>query len=139
MDSPTLHGRVVLVVDDDPAVRGLYVAVLREAGATVISSGVATEAIALSELRPLDVVITDLRMPGHDGIWLLGQLKARMPAVPVIVVSGYIEPSSREHLLDLGFAEVLSKPLPLAELAASAARLAASALAADGTPPVTRP
>lgn len=123
MDSLSLRGLVVLVVDDEPSVRGLFVDVLRKAGAAVTSSGVATEAVALIDLQPPDVVITDLRMPEHDGIWLLGQLKARIPAVPVIVVSGHIEPASRDHLLALGFADVLTKPLPLSDLTTIVARV----------------
>src|SRR5205814_3550245 len=111
-----LRGLHVLVVDDDPRVRGLYTTVLRQAGATVTSSGMATEAVQLTDLERPDVVVTDLQMPRHDGIWLLQELKARMPAVPVIVVSGYVGPPDRKRLLGLGFAEVLSKPLPLSEL-----------------------
>ena len=122
MDSTSLRGVTILVVDDDPGVRGLYVAVLRETGATVTSSGVASEAVKLIDLQSPDVVITDLRMPAHDGIWLLGELKARLPGVPVIVVSGHIEETWPSHLRRLGFADVLTKPLPLSELAHAVAR-----------------
>ena len=55
-------------------------------------------------------------MPGRDGIWLLRELKARMPTVPVIVISGNMESMARTQLLDLGFAETLRKPLPLSDL-----------------------
>ena len=124
MASATLHGLNVLVVEDDPTVRGLYATVLRQAGATVTSSGLATEAVALIDLQTPNVVVTDLRMPGHDGIWLLRELKSRLPSVPVIAVSGYVEPADRDELLGLGFAEVLAKPLPLSDLATTVARVA---------------
>ena len=79
-EPPSVEGVNIVVVDDDPRVRGLYAVVLREAGAIVTASGTAAEAIYLANLEPNDVVITDLRMPEHDGIWLLQQLKAHRPA-----------------------------------------------------------
>ena len=125
MAPATLGGLNVLVVDDDPTVRGLYTTVLRHAGAAVTSSGVATEALALIDLQTPHVVVTDLRMPGHDGIWLLHELKSRLPSVPVIAVTGHVGSAERDGLLRLGFAEVLAKPLPLSDLATTVARVAA--------------
>lgn len=123
MNPLALQGLNILVVDDDPRVRGLYAMVLREAGATVTASGAATEAVQLADLHPPDVVVTDLRMPGHDGVWLLQELKRRMPALPVIVVTGGLEGPGRDDLLSLGFAETLRKPLVLAHLAVTVAHV----------------
>lgn len=120
---PTLRGVMALVVDDDPGVRSLYVLVLRQAGATVTSSGVPSEAVDLIDLQAPDVVITDLHMPKHDGIWLLEKVKARLPDVPVILVSGYIDEPQLGRLRRLGFADVLAKPLPVSELANTVARV----------------
>jgi len=106
MATTSLAGVTLLVVDDDPHVRGLYVTVLRQAGASVMSTGVASEAVGLIELQPPDVVVTDLRMPEHDGIWLLRELKARSPGLPVILISGHVEEFHRDKLLELGFANV---------------------------------
>jgi CheY-like chemotaxis protein len=114
--APTLRGVTALVVDDDAGVRSLYVVVLRQAGATVTSSGVASEALELIDLQAPDVVVTDLHMPTHDGVWLLRQVKARLPGVPVILVSGYIDDAQLAKLRRLGFADVLAKPLPVSEL-----------------------
>lgn len=121
MNRLALEGLHVLVVDDDPVVRGLYVTVLRQAGATVTSSGTAREAVLQTDVEAPDVVVTDLRMPGEDGIWLLRELKARMPTVPVIVVSGNVEGAAREHLLGLGFAAILQKPVAVSRLIATVA------------------
>jgi CheY-like chemotaxis protein len=118
-----LRGVMALVVDDDPGVRSLYVVVLRQEGATVTASGVASEAVDLIDLHPPDVVVTDLHMPKHDGVWLLEQIKSRMPDVPVILVSGYIDDRQLGRLRALGFADVLAKPLPVAELANTVARV----------------
>ena len=114
-----LQGVNILVVDDDPRVRGLYAMVLREAGATVTASGTAAEAVQLADLQPVDVVLTDLRMPGHDGIWLLHQLKSHMPATSVILVTGDAEAPEDGDLRSLGFAKVLHKPLILSRLTAA--------------------
>ena len=122
MISVALRGLNILVVDDDPHVRALYAIVLREAGATVTLSGTALEAVQLVDLHPPDVVVTDLHMPRHDGVWLLQEAKRRMPGTPVIVVTGAVSTTGDDPLLDLGFAESLHKPLILSQLAEAVAR-----------------
>jgi DNA-binding NtrC family response regulator len=124
MDPVPLRGLNVLVVDDDSRVRALYALVLREAGAAVTECGLATQALQLAELDRPDVVVTDLRMPEHDGIWLLQQLKSRIPAIPVIVVTGASDAPSPDHLQSLGFATMLRKPLVLSHLTAAVAHVA---------------
>jgi CheY-like chemotaxis protein len=123
MNPLALQGLNILVVDDDPRVRGLYAMALREAGATVTVSGAATEAVQFVDLHPPDVVVTDLHMPGHDGVWLLQELKRRMRTLPVIVVTGGLEAVGRDDLLSLGFAETLRKPLVVSHLAATVAHV----------------
>lgn len=118
-----LHGTRILIVDDDPVVRGLYTFVLRDAGATVVSSGLATEALGLMDLEEPDAVVTDLQMPERNGIWLLGQIKHRLPGVPVIAVSGHLEASNLADVHRLGFAAVLRKPIGLSELTNAVARV----------------
>jgi len=120
---PTLRGLRILLVDDDPTVRGLYVVVLQQAGATVTSSGLASEAVNLIDLEVPDAVVTDVQMPTHDGIWLLREIKARLPGVPVIAVSGHIDVVALVDLQRLGFADVLTKPLGLSELTKAVARV----------------
>jgi DNA-binding NtrC family response regulator len=117
-----LQGTRVLIVDDDPVVRGLYAFVLQDARATVISSGLATEALGLIDLQEPDAVVTDLQMPGRDGIWLLGEIRHRLPGVPVIAVSGHLDMSSLVDLHQLGFSAVLRKPIGLSELTNAVAR-----------------
>jgi cyclic di-GMP phosphodiesterase len=120
---PILRGLMIFVVDDEPAVRRLYVLVLEQAGAAVASSGLATEAVELMRLRSPDVVVTDLQMPTHDGIWLFRETKSRLPNVPVIAVSGHIDESRVDDLRRRGFAEVLRKPVLLSELTNAVARV----------------
>ena len=119
-----LDGLRILVVDDDPIVRGLYVSVLQDAGAAVVSSGLAAEAVELIDLQAPDAVVTDLQMPEHDGIWLLKELTARLPGVPVIAVSGHLHDAGLVDLQRLGFFDVLAKPIGLSLLSKTVARAA---------------
>ena len=118
-----LNGLRILLVDDDPTVRALYTLVLQEAGATVVSSGRAAEAVELVDLEIPDAVVTDLDMPERDGMWLLGEISARLPGVPVIAVSGHVDDfDSRVNVKRRGFADVLAKPIGLSELTKAVAR-----------------
>ena len=119
-----LSGLRILLVDDDPVVRALYVCVLQDAGAAVVSSGLAAEALQLIDFDAPDAVVTDLKMPEHDGIWLLQQLKARLPDVPVIAVSGRLDDTGLLDLRRLGFFDVLAKPIGLSILTETVARAA---------------
>jgi len=119
-----LNGLRVLLVDDDPVVRALYVCVLQDAGAAVVSSGLATEALQLIDLQAPDAVVTDLKMPEHDGVWLLQQLRTRLPRVPVIAVSGRLHDAGLDDLQRLGFFDVLAKPIGLSVLTETVARAA---------------
>jgi DNA-binding NtrC family response regulator len=123
MNRPPLQAVSVLVVDDDPRVRALYAMVLLEAGAKVTTSGTAAEAVQLADLHPPDIAVTDLRMPAHDGVWFLREVKARMPAIPVIAVSGDPDAPGRDDLLRVGFAEILYKPVGLSQLVMTVARV----------------
>jgi CheY-like chemotaxis protein len=89
-----------------------------------VSSGLATEALQLIDFDAPDAVVTDLKMPEHDGIWLLRQLKARLPDVPVIAVSGRLHDAGLLDLRRLGFFDVLAKPIGLSILTETVARAA---------------
>jgi two-component system response regulator AtoC len=79
----------VLVVDDDTAVGTVLAALLQQAGlaATHVQGGDA--ALRALEKRPADVLVTDLRMPGMDGMGLLRHVRERWPEVPVIVLTAH--------------------------------------------------
>jgi DNA-binding NtrC family response regulator len=81
----------VLVVEDEPLIRTALADALRHAGYSVVELGEAKEALGhLSEGGAADLVITDLKMPGAiDGLDLVEWLQAALPAMPVIVTTGY--------------------------------------------------
>ena len=109
-----LDGRQVLVIDDDRLVRTSQARLLGNLGATVLEAADGTAGIAtfIEHTGALDAVLLDLTLPGASGAELLPRFKQLNPAVPVIIVSGYVDPTlpMRE-----AFA-VLQKPVRLTEL-----------------------
>jgi len=100
------HGRVALVVEDDPVVRSMAARGLREAGYVVLEAmngRAALEQIPAHAGR-LDVVITDIGMPEMDGHDLAHWLSRERPDLPVIFISGYGDPEPKVPFLQKPFA-----------------------------------
>lgn len=117
----------ILVVDDDDRVRDALRDFLVDCGADVVPVGSAAVALRMIEQAPPDVIISDISMPAHDGVWLIRAVRA-LPAarggdVPAIALSGRLD--HEEALLAAGFTEVRGKPPDLAELVRLVAGLAA--------------
>ncbi|HBD20475.1 MAG TPA: nitrogen regulation protein NR(I) [Arenimonas sp.] len=113
----------VWVVDDDRAVRFVLAQALREAGYAVAAFEGAREALAaLRDGETPDLVFTDVRMPGVDGLAFLDSLKASRPELPVVVMSAYTDVASTAGAFRGGAHEFLSKPFDLDEAVALAAR-----------------
>lgn len=113
----------IWVVDDDRSVRFVLSTALREAGYQV--DGFDSAAAALQAIRlqtPPDLLFTDVRMPGDDGLALLDRLKASHPQMPVIVMSAYTDVASTAGAFRGGAHEFLSKPFDLDDAVALAAR-----------------
>jgi two-component system, chemotaxis family, chemotaxis protein CheY len=112
----------ILVVDDNEALRDTIAIVLAKAGYTLACAAGGQEALALCKLRSFDLVITDVLMPGMDGIELLMALR-RLPASPkVITMSAGGRLHARAYLEiaeTIGVAGVLTKPLDAAVLLAA--------------------
>ncbi len=124
----------VWVVDDDRSVRFVLATALREAGYAVDGFENARDALAaLRERGAPDLLFTDVRMPGDDGLVLLEQLKAAQPQLPVIVMSAYTDVASTAGAFRGGAHEFLSKPFDLDDAVALAARFIVQAGAADAT------
>jgi PAS domain S-box-containing protein len=85
-------GATVLVVDDDDAVRTIASAFLRDAGYRVLeASGGAVALSLLESTSNVDLVLTDLAMPGMDGVQLAARIRARNPCPPVVFMTGYAD------------------------------------------------
>ena len=77
----------VLVVDDEPAIRRFLMRWLEGWGYAVREAGTATEALALMMAEPASIVLCDIKMPGHDGLWLVERLHEKWPGTAVIMAS----------------------------------------------------
>ena len=124
------------VIDDDRSVRFVLAEALREAGFMVRDFDNARAALSvLAHARP-DAVFTDVRMPGMSGIELLEALNARIPDVPVVVMSAYTDVASTVGAFRGGAFEFLSKPFDLDQAVAIARRAVAGGEAPAALPPV---
>lgn len=115
-----MHGDsrdLVLLVDDDFAVRKLHAKVLTRAGFAVEAAESATEALLRLE-RGLRVgaIVTDLHMPGLDGIAFIRGVRRVDAVVPVVVVTGYPSFESAVRVIEYGCFRYLTKPAPAQEL-----------------------
>ena len=80
----------LLVVEDEPSVRGLVTASLAAEGYRILQAGSADEALRVAAGHPaIDLLLTDANMPGRSGIDLAGQLVAERPGLSVVIMSGY--------------------------------------------------
>jgi PAS domain S-box-containing protein len=109
---PTSHRGRVLVVEDEPGLRVLVRRVLVSAGYDAMVAASAQEAIALFEREScaFDLLLTDVVMPGMDGRALSEQLRARLPALRVLYMSGYAENVLGQHGVFDDGVHLLAKP-----------------------------
>jgi CheY-like chemotaxis protein len=111
----------VLIVDDEPMTRSLLRRVLsREFGCTVLEATNGLEALSVAGSKPVNLIVTDLRMPVMDGIELLEALRQFPPlaAIPVVMMSAAREPGPVHRAIELGVTDYLLKPLEAARVAA---------------------
>ena len=125
----------VWVVDDDRSVRFVLATALREAGYGVTAFEEAAAVRAALDARDApDLLFTDVRMPGEDGLALLEAVKARHPQLPVIVMSAYTDVASTAGAFRGGAHEFLSKPFDLDAAVALAAQALAPTRGAPSPP-----
>ncbi|MBL8914765.1 MAG: PAS domain S-box protein [Archangium sp.] len=111
VDERSLTGNeTLLVVEDELQVRNVLVRVLRGAGYRVLAADGAREALEIAARESsVDLVLSDVVMPEHDGRWLADELKRREVRVPVLFISGYTHDIIGEHGVLDGI-ELLPKP-----------------------------
>jgi len=108
--APVEVKRSVLVVDDEPGVRHLMRRWLESRGYLVTVAEGADPALELLAAAPMAVALCDLRMPGHDGLWLTDQLRREHPETAVIIATGLNDVGSAVESLRQGVVDYLSKP-----------------------------
>ena len=122
---PTVAGKRVLVVDDDPDIRELLFTALEDEGFEVVPAGNGQEALAIIETFRPDVIVLDLMMPVMDGWQFAAELRARDEDIPIVLLSAARD--LRTHAKALSAAEIIEKPFDLSELLPKIARVASAA------------
>ena len=125
--APKVEGQGrVLVVDDEVALRDLFATILSEAGWQVDVAGNGDQALVLLDSRQYEVVLSDIDMPGMNGLQLLRAVRTRDLDLPVLLVTGHPQVDSAVQALEQGALRYLLKPVALdalTEAVAGAARL----------------
>ena len=106
----------VLVVDDDAAVRLVLAGLLSQAGYEALPAGSGPEALALLETRDVDVMLTDLSMPGMSGMQLVHKVAEREPGLPMIVLTAHGSVPVAVAAMKAGACDFMLKPFDRADV-----------------------
>jgi two-component system, NtrC family, response regulator len=106
----------VLLVDDDPTILHLLAKIVSSRGWEPLLARSGQEALSWLNRADVDVVVTDFSMPGMDGLEVLGAIRERDDAPPVIMVTGHCSERLFELAVDAGAYRCLGKPFELAKL-----------------------
>jgi DNA-binding NtrC family response regulator len=114
----------VLIVDDDPALlealpRTLQ---LRMHGVTVETCDSAVAALERIEARDYDAIVSDIKMPGMDGLGLLAAIRSRRPSTPTLLITGHGEEDLAHRAREGGAYDYIPKPIDRDYLVASLGR-----------------
>ncbi len=105
----------VLLVDDEIEILEVFKDAFEEADYLISSATNVEDALKIIQLEKIDLVITDLRMPGKSGIDLLTSIKKDFKDIPVIICSGFTD-YQKSDIQNLGGCDLLIKPISLNDL-----------------------
>lgn len=110
--APHGHGEVILVVDDEPAIRDMTTSILEGHGYLPISAQNGADGVALfaKERERIRLVLTDIMMPVMDGVAMIFALRTLNPEIKIIVLSGLLENYQISELAATGAIELVDKP-----------------------------
>jgi DNA-binding NtrC family response regulator len=106
----------ILVVDDDAIVIKSCKRILEAEGLEVSTVPSADEALEMIKKYEFDLLLMDVKMPKHDGMFLMREIKKLIPDMPIIVMSGYPTPETVSDVLKLGAMQFIPKPFRPDEL-----------------------
>jgi len=106
----------VLVVEDDADIRNILQIFLREKGFQVKVADCGPAALELLNEEPIDLILSDVRMPGMTGLELLRELKARDPEILLVLMSAYSSVADAVEAIQLGAADYVEKPIDFRRL-----------------------
>lgn len=104
--------KTILLVEDEPENRRIYEEILNDAGHKVIAEADGESALTIVQEGVLiDLVITDFRMPGMNGLEFITSLRRLLPSVPVIMITAYGDVETYLRSFSLGVFEYVNKPV----------------------------
>jgi two-component system, NtrC family, response regulator PilR len=106
----------ILVVDDERSMREFLEILLQRQGHEVVSCAAAADALVAIESDDFDLVISDIRMPGIDGLELLGRVKELSPETPVVLITAHGSTESAVEAMKIGAYDYLTKPCSVDEI-----------------------
>jgi len=112
----SLAAKTILICEDESLLRGTLVRDLKRAGYVVLEASTGESASDLLSQQVIDLLITDVRLPGMDGWELVQRARKARAAVSVIVMSAYGKSSLANRMIDCGHCTFLDKPFPMATL-----------------------
>jgi DNA-binding NtrC family response regulator len=102
--------QVILVVDDDSAMREMLVELLRDESYEVCEAASVDDALQLAGEREFDAVLSDIKMPGRSGLELLGEMRELRPATPVVLMTAFGSIDAAVDAMRAGATDYLTKP-----------------------------
>ena len=108
----------ILIVDDDPVTRELCATVAAQSGLSAVAVGTAEQGIAVLEQRAIDILLSDLKLPGMSGIELLKRVSELYPRISTIVLTQYGTLDSAIEAGRIGARDYITKPFRVEELRA---------------------
>lgn len=106
----------ILILDDEPIVTKRLQPSLEKKGYEVESFTASADALARIEERSFDIVVTDLKMEGVDGMEFLTRVKEKYPQTEVIVITGFATMATAKESFNKGIFDFLAKPFKLGEI-----------------------
>jgi len=106
----------ILVVDDEPLVRTTLKTVLGRAGHTIVFCECGQKALAAFKEQTFDAVLSDVRMPHGDGVWVLHEVRKVAADLPVFLMTGLTDDPRLEGVTFDAYTKLLKKPLDLRDL-----------------------
>src|SRR3990172_4485169 len=100
----------ILIVEDEEAKRLSLKEDLEEGGDEAIAVATAEEALQLLKQEDFDVAVTDLKLPDHDGLWLLKEIRQNRQEVTVVMMTAYATVETAVQAMKLGAYDYLTKP-----------------------------
>lgn len=122
MENPQTVPRRLLVIDDEAIVGKRLLQVFGKMGFVVESFDNPIPAMEAAASRSFDIVVTDLKMEGMDGMEVFSRVRQLNPSARVIIITGYAQPETEEEAFKLGVFDFIPKPFRLEQLKESILR-----------------